>query len=174
MELLENLLEWSNSQRGKIEINKQTFKVAQIIASTISLVQGMALNKSIGIVFDPAQEQTVFADVNMLHTVLRNMVTNAIKYTSKGGQVQISLSERGGLTGIAITDNGLGIAPEKLKDIFSMEANNSSPGTEGETGTGIGLLLCKEFIEKNEGNIVVSSRPGNGSTFTIWLPAREL
>lgn len=112
----------------------------------------------------------VYADQNMLHTIRRNLTSNAIKFTGKGGGVEFTSERRNSCIEISVRDSGIGIPASKLKDLFSLEKTSSSKGTDGESGTGLGLLVCKEFLQMNQGNIEVSSKPGYGSTFTISLP----
>ena len=118
----------------------------------------------------PAHLQ-IFADKNMVNTVIRNLLLNAVKFTPRGGQVTITARKADDKVEISVVDNGVGIRPEKLSKLFTIDSNIASQGTAGEEGTGLGLILCKEFIEKNNGIIRVESRELHGSTFTVTLPS---
>jgi signal transduction histidine kinase len=106
----------------------------------------------------------------MLQTVFRNLISNAVKFTPKGGQIRIAAKEVNGYIEILVSDTGVGIAENKLKTLFNIDKRRTSPGTAGEKGTGLGLVLCKEFIERQGGNLWLESQPGKGSTFIFTLP----
>ena len=116
----------------------------------------------------------VFADKNMINTVIRNLLLNAVKFTRNGGRISLSARNIDHVVEIAVTDNGIGISPENFKKLFCIDCNVVSYGTEGEQGTGLGLILCKEFVEKNAGKIRVESEQGVGSTFTVSIPETAL
>jgi len=168
--LLQNLLEWSQTQTGKIVFEPTQFYLQPIVNEIIDLVKVSADNKNIGMEMDIPKTIQVFADKNMINTVIRNLLLNAVKFTRKGGFVKIFARLIEDKVAISVEDNGVGISPEKLENLFSIDVNIASHGTEGEEGTGLGLILCKEFIEKNEGKIFVESKLCVGSTFTIKLP----
>lgn len=168
--LLENLLEWSRSQTNTIKFNPVKFNTKEIIVQTYHLVQNLAIQKNIKIILELNDTGRVFADTNMILTVLRNLVTNAIKYTTKGGEIKIQSNIEEDRSTISIIDNGVGIPKENINKLFDIGSKFSNPGTENEKGTGIGLILCKEFLDKNNGTIMVNSQPDMGSTFTFTLP----
>ncbi len=169
--LLQNLLDWSQTQTGKIVFEPTTFILDPLTDEIYDLVKPSADNKNIRLEKDIPAFLQIFADKNMINTVIRNLLLNAVKFTRKGGTVRINAQKAGDHVEISVVDNGVGIRPEKLEKLFSIDANIASHGTAGEEGTGLGLILCKEFIEKNEGKIRVESEECIGSTFTITLPA---
>ena len=173
--LLENLLVWSRSQRGKIDFNPENENLYLLAAQTIDILNQTAINKSIIIKNKIPENTIVKADKDMLATVLRNLLSNAIKFTSKGGMVEIGCRHvetygRTSLQEIYVKDNGVGIPKENLAQIFNTSENVSTNGTDGETGTGLGLILCKEFVEKHGGEIWVESEIGKGSEFIFTIP----
>jgi len=129
-----------------------------------------AFSKSILLSFNPEQELFVFADRNMMQTILRNLIGNAIKYTSRGGSIVVNAIIKNNNPEISIADNGVGMDEETRKNLFVLNKQNSKYGTENEKGTGLGLILCKEFIEKHGGRLNVKSELGKGSTFTFDIP----
>ncbi|MCK9410906.1 MAG: ATP-binding protein [Prolixibacteraceae bacterium] len=173
--LIENLLDWALTQTNKITLNSQEIKVKDMIGSTVLLLRTFGENKSINIMFDEVDEsQTIYADKNMIDTVLRNLLTNAIKFSKKGSSVQISSVIRSDFVDISIKDQGVGMNNEQIEKLFKIDENPSTKGTSGETGSGLGMIICKEFIERNKGEIRVSSMEGKGTTFMITLPSGGL
>ncbi len=173
-QLLENLLEWSKTQTGRIEFNPATIKLTDLINDSIRLVQLNARQKEITIKNQVAPTLFVTADRNMLQTIIRNLLGNAIKYTPKGGLIKIEASEihsGQNMTLISVIDNGIGIAIEKQNKIFKIGENYSTPGTESEKGTGLGLIICKEFVEIHHGKIWCESDGTNGTTFSFTVPS---
>ncbi len=168
--LLDNLLEWSISQSGNIIINAELIKARGVADEIISLLNINAESKGIILRAEIPESQTVFCDRNMFHTILRNLVSNAIKFTSKGGSVTVRCCENGELVEFCVQDTGTGMPLEKVAQLFDPERTLSTVGTAKETGTGLGLLLCKEFVEKNGGAIRVESEEGKGSEFCFSLP----
>ncbi len=168
--LLQNLLEWSQTQTGKIHFEPSLFLLETITTEVIDLVKTSAGNKNILLESTVSPDITVFADKNMINTVIRNLLLNAVKFTRSGGKITLSARAIGNVVEIAVKDNGIGISPENFKKLFCIDCNMISYGTEGEQGTGLGLILCKEFVEKNAGTIRVESEEGKGSTFTVTIP----
>jgi two-component system, sensor histidine kinase and response regulator len=168
--LLQNLLEWSQTQTGKIHFEPVQFSLTSITTEIVDLVKTSAGNKNIVLRSAISPETVVFADKNMINTVIRNLLLNAVKFTRSGGMILLSARNAGNMVEISVTDNGVGISPENFKKLFCIDCNMISYGTNGEQGTGLGLILCKEFIEKNAGTIRVESEVGLGSTFTISVP----
>lgn len=169
-DLLENLLEWSRIQQSKISFNPDYIELNTIADINMQLVNAAASFKEINVFNEIPKETFVYADFNMISTVFRNLLTNAIKYTYKKGYVKIKYQNFNDFFGlITIEDNGKGMNEEILKNIFKIENKHIEKGTNQEKGTGIGLILCKEFVEKNEGTIWVESIPGNGSKFNFTL-----
>ncbi len=168
--LLQNLLLWSRSQTGRIEFNPQRHNFHNIVHDNINLLKASAEKKQIQINHDIPDELTLFVDEDMLNTIIRNLITNAIKFTNKGGTVSINAIQKYDSAEITVSDNGVGMNELVRNNLFKLDATHSSSGTENEAGTGLGLLLCKEFIEKNGGNIRVESEEGAGSKFIFTLP----
>jgi PAS domain S-box-containing protein len=168
--LLQNLLEWSRSQMGKITFYPQEYSLSTIIDDAVTSNYSQANNKNISINIKADTAISVFADYNMLNTTIRNLLTNAIKFSPKGKKIEIEAQETDLFTEIKIIDHGKGMSPEIVKKLFKISEKVTTPGTENESGTGLGLLLCKEFIDKHEGTITVESKEGKGSTFIISLP----
>ncbi len=169
--LLENLLTWAHIQRGKIDFNPRSIFLDQIIMQEFALSKNNASQKNIRLINEITKDYIVTADKIMLQTILRNLITNAIKFTPKNGQVQVNANYQDGADVISISDNGLGMAQETINQLFKIETNFTTRGTENEKGTGLGLLLCKEFIEKHGGKIQVESELHKGSRFFFTLPA---
>lgn len=168
--LLNNLLEWSLLQMGKTEFSPAVVDLKQIIENNIDLYKPMAVSKGIELSSGFNCDASVYADVQMTDTVIRNLVNNAIKFTPEKGVVSVSTHQKGSKIEIKVTDNGVGMPSNKLSELFELDKKNSTTGTDGEVGTGLGLHLCKELIEKQGGELVVESRVGQGSTFCFCLP----
>lgn len=168
--LLENLLIWSQSQTGRLSFVPVRYDLQESIRKTIDLVEGQAAKKKITLAFDPGQSVMVSADQYMIETVIRNLLTNAIKFTPQGGIVSVLAREVDGEVEVSVRDTGVGIPPEKLPQIFSKESKTKTPGTDNESGTGLGLILCKDFVERHGGTIRVESQVGKGSTFRFTIP----
>jgi PAS domain S-box-containing protein len=171
--LLINLLEWARVQTGKLEVNKTDIELSTLFNDVFSLYHEYAEKKQINLISELIESKTVTADKYMLETVLRNLVSNAIKFSNPGGNVTISAEEIGDFTYIYVRDNGIGISQENQKKLFNYDQQLSLKGTSNETGTGLGLAISKEFIEKNGGQILVESKQNSGSTFKIVLPINQ-
>lgn len=176
-DLLENLLTWSRSQNGTIEFNPENVNVFLLCKRIVELMEQQALDKEIIIENKVVVNLMARADINMLSLILRNLISNALKFTPRGGLVTISANQlenksHSNLVEISVEDNGLGISKTKQDMLFSISENVSSHGTEREQGTGLGLVLCKEFIEKHQGRIFVESKEKLGSKFTFTIPSR--
>lgn len=170
VDLLNNLLRWALSQTGELAYDPVTFNMTTVIQKTIALVDQQALAKKITIVQNLDDTIRFYGDVDMIRTVVRNLTSNAIKYTDIGGEIVINSYLQDDKIHISIKDNGIGMKPELASSLFQLGEMVSREGTSGETGTGLGLILCKEFIEKHHGDIKISSMPDEGTTFTIILP----
>jgi len=169
--LLENLLEWSQMQRGGTAFNPQMVSLKEAVSECLKLVVESANKKDIHIEADISKEHSVYADINMLHTVIRNLLSNAVKFTQRGGVVSIfsGIAENKSAV-IGVKDTGIGMNSEMVSNLFRINVNSSRPGTEGENSTGLGLLLCKEFVEKHGGELWVESEPNKGSVFYFTIP----
>jgi len=172
MNLLTNLLEWSRTQTGRIEFNPEYFELITIINEVVELLNGTAQQKSIFISKKLPHDIPVLADKAMVKTILRNLISNAIKFTNPGGEIIISIEQKEKELIVSVADNGVGIKKENIDKLFRIDYSYSTLGTNKETGTGLGLLLCKEFIEMNSGNIWAESNEVNGSIFNFSLPHR--
>jgi len=168
--LLENLLSWSQSQKGKIQYNPEVFSLTTLLNTVLSLMASSAKEKHISFDLNITENDKVLADKNMVLTVLRNLISNAIKFSYEHGIIDISAKIEAQFLKISITDKGMGIDPQNKTKIFEIAENVSTHGTLGEKGTGIGLPLCKEFVEKNKGKIGVESKINEGSVFWFILP----
>jgi signal transduction histidine kinase len=169
--LLENLLEWSRLQMDRVTVEPRRFSVAEVAAKTIEILGPVAKEKSISI-SEQGQTPEAYADPHMIDAVIRNLVNNAIKFTPKGGNITIGYETDldAGYARISVKDTGVGMNLDKAKKLFSLSEAVTTQGTAGEQGTGLGLLLCKELVERNNGRITVESEPGRGSTFTFTVP----
>jgi len=168
--LLENLLEWSRLQRGTLTPTFNTIKPSEVIHQAISLCKQMSNSKQIELQLDMLCDEHISADNEMLKTVLRNLLTNAIKFTNHSGRVCIETQKEGKNILFIVSDNGIGIEPEHIGTLFKIDSKLSKAGTANEKGTGLGLILCKEFIEKHNGKIWVESEMGKGSSFKFSIP----
>jgi PAS domain S-box-containing protein len=168
--LLENLLIWSKHQMGKMDFNPERFELSEEIIISIDLLKNSASLKNITLTNKIDRGIYVIADRNMLDTVIRNLVTNAIKFTRENGSVEIGSKINYDNVEVTVTDNGIGIPAESLSKLFRIDQSISTQGTKNETGTGLGLILCKEFVEKNRGRIHVESDPGIGTRIIFTLP----
>lgn len=170
MDLLTNLMEWSRSQTGRMEFKPVNINLVRLIEEATALLQESANQKNITISkFLPASLIS-FADKSMINTILRNLISNAIKYTNTGGKIEISAFQGEKELTISVSDDGVGINEENLNRLFLIEAGGSTRGTRDEEGTGLGLILCKEFVSKHHGNIWAESVPGQGSRFAFTIP----
>jgi PAS domain S-box-containing protein len=170
VELLTNLLEWSRAHTGRIDFEPTNIKLTELIIEHKKIFDGIAMQKSITIYSDLRDELVAYADKQMISTVLRNLISNAIKFTQAGGQITLSAKKTDAEIIVAVSDNGIGVPPNKLQKLFRIDASESTIGTNNEKGTGLGLILCREFIEKHNGKIWVESEPTQGSTFYFSLP----
>ncbi len=170
--LLTNLLEWSMVQRGTISFDKKDNNLSALIRESVNLHQNLALNKNIEIKNNVSKKVMAFFDKKSISVTINNLINNAIKFTPPKGKVTISAERNDGHVSVSVRDTGVGISPSKLKSLLKIEGAKSTPGTDSEPGTGLGLILCKEFIEKNNGEIKISSEEGKGSNFEILLPVK--
>ena len=169
--LLENLLEWSRMHQGLIPFRPGIIQLLPLIDDSIEMVMGPAREKGIDITFDIPDNLEVYADTNMLQTIIRNLVSNALKFTPKGGRINLKAKSSDNTSvEISIQDTGIGMSREIVDHLFLFDIQTNRKGIEGEPSTGLGLLLCKEFMEKHGGNIRIESEEGIGSTFYITLP----
>jgi signal transduction histidine kinase len=171
--LIENLLEWSRSQSGNIEFNPRVGELAPLVEEIVKIFEIQAEKKDISINLKIPEGTSIYADRNLLATILRNLINNAVKYTPKKGTVTISVSETKEGVSISVMDSGVGMSEDQLETLFSLVHGPSTPGTAKEKGTGLGLILCKEFVDKHGGRIWAEAELQNGSTFNLTLPHQE-
>jgi signal transduction histidine kinase/ligand-binding sensor domain-containing protein len=187
--LLENLLTWSKSQSGRIEYNPTAFNLTDLIQVNINLHKVPAETKGVILQCSLKEPIQAYGDREMINTVLRNLINNAVKFTDRGGTVEVIVSkrdvskkdvreqdliQRDKFIEVQVKDEGVGMSPDDLQKLFRIDVKFKSKGTKGETGTGLGLILCKEFIEKNGGKIRVESKEGAGTSFFFTIPAKEM
>ncbi len=168
--LLEDILTWARAQQDKIPFKPQILNFRDICIDIFEILSPNANAKNITINCTPSDEINIYVDIDMLKTVMRNLVSNAIKFTNNGGVININAEQNSENVTISVTDNGIGIEPDGLKKLFDISEVLTTKGTAGETGTGLGLLLCKEFVGKHGGKIWVESEVGKGSNFKFTLP----
>lgn len=168
--LLENLLEWSRVQIGNTTFDPTSINVGLVFNEVIELFSQNANNKKIKIFKRGETNINVYADKNMFKTIIRNLVSNGIKFTSVGGSVTLSTMEVDNSVRIIICDSGIGISPDNIDKLFRIDINHTTPGTNKERGTGLGLILCNELIKKNGGTIQIESELGKGTLFIVTLP----
>ncbi|OGU65686.1 MAG: hypothetical protein A2499_16245 [Stygiobacter sp. RIFOXYC12_FULL_38_8] len=170
LRLLENLLFWSRSQVNAMDFSPAMNNLNEMVEETISVLNETARGKRIEVENKISPVISVYCDSEMIKTVLRNLISNCVKFTNREGKVSINASETKGAWKISVSDNGIGMDSNVINSLFRMESINTMRGTEDERGTGLGLLLCKDFIEKHKGIITVESKVGLGSTFSFTLP----
>lgn len=168
--LMSNLLDWSRTQTNKIVVEPEEIRLSELVDDEISMLKNQADSKNIVVKSELSDKLTVMADLNMLRTVVRNLISNSIKYCNKTGSIIVSSEITSRFVQISVKDNGIGMESDKVKQLFKIEKANSTPGTNKEKGTGLGLILCKEFVEKHNGTIWAESKVGVGSTFYFTIP----
>ncbi|MCX6170343.1 MAG: PAS domain-containing sensor histidine kinase [Ignavibacteriales bacterium] len=168
--LLQNLLHWSRAQTGRIELNPQKLELIKIINENFLLLIKTAEKKQIKLLQEVPDDLFILADVDMMNSIMRNLLTNAIKFSHKGGTIKVNAGVEENFVEITVTDNGIGMNPATIDNLFKLDCTQSTSGTENELGTGLGLILCKEFVERNGGKIRVTSEVGKGSKFIFTLP----
>ncbi len=172
--LLENLLEWSRSQTGAIQCKPESLNIAALLSSFEDMLKSTAASKNIELVYAIPSYLTAYADANMLKTVMRNLISNAIKFSPTDSQIYVLAEQNEKWVDISVEDRGVGISENDMEKLFRIDIHHSTKGTSDEQGTGLGLILCKEFVERNGGKISVKSRVGEGSTFKVVLPAEKI
>ncbi len=169
--LLENLLHWSRIQRGVIEYFPQDIPFKLVVDSNIDLYTTRVEQKKVKLISDIPNDLCVLGDVNMLNTVIRNLLSNAVKFTTAGDEIGITANTTdNGEILISVYDTGVGMSQDVIEKLFKIDHHHSTPGTDEEQGSGLGLILCKDLVEKNKGEISVESEEGKGTTFTFSIP----
>ena len=172
--LLENLLEWSLLQRGLIPFDPKLFLLKPLISGSVVSALEAAKEKEIAVSFDVPEGLSVFADGNMFEGIIRNIFSNAVKFTPKSGSITVSAkSLPDNSVEISIKDTGIGMKKDMLNNLFRLDINTSRTGTQGESSTGLGLIICKDFIEKHRGKLRVESEEGKGSEFYFTIPCKS-
>ncbi len=167
--LLINLLRWAESQRKVIKFNPDVIPLDQVVNRSIDILKSQSVQKNLLININLPLEIYIKADFSLTETVIRNIVSNAIKYSYSNASIDISYLEKGDLCGIAVKDYGTGITEDRMKNLFTLNSLDSKPGTNGESGTGFGLILSKEFMDMNSGLLEVESTPEKGTTFKLYF-----
>ena len=170
--LLENLLIWSQNQTGKSQFNPEKLNLKAQVNESLGMVESAAINKKIKISISVNKDLHVFADKNMLDSILRNLISNAIKFSFKGGKIKVSATRLETEIQISVSDKGIGISPERLSTIFKIDKHTNTTGTENELGTGLGLILCKDFMTRHNGKIWIESMPQVGTLVSISFPLK--
>ena len=168
--LLENLLQWGQSQTGQMTYSPETMDLSAVVQQAASLMGEYAQNKEIKLCPGVDEDTLVYADRNMVLTILRNLISNGIKFTEGGGEVKVTAVDIDDWVQVSVTDTGIGITPQYKKELFKLDSTLSQKGTRGETGTGLGLIICKELVEKHGGDLRVESQIHQGSSFSFTLP----
>jgi signal transduction histidine kinase len=168
--LLENMLFWSQIQMGRMEYNPVDILLSKSINQVFDILNAALSEKNINPVNSVPANTVIRADKNMLNSILQNLIYNAVKFTNPGGKVEVGFEDLNGFIKVFVSDTGTGIAEEMQKKIFKTEFGSSSIGTSGESGTGLGLMLCKEMVEMHGGIISFDSEPGKGTTFYFTIP----
>ena len=172
-ELLESILHWARAHTGRIEAHPSEVRLAELCEGVAELYRAPARGKGVRICSGVPSDAVAWADEDMLATVLRNLVSNAVKYTKSGGEVRIRTGGDGTCTELAVEDTGVGMSAEDMAKLFRIDVHFSCPGTAAERGNGLGLILCNELVSLNRGTIAVASTPGAGSSFTVRLPRQQ-
>jgi two-component system, sensor histidine kinase and response regulator len=173
IKLLENLLNWAKLQSGRLEFQPTVLDLHNLALENIVRLRSEARNKQIRLSNQIAEHTCVFADQNMLNMVLRSLLSNAIWFTEKGGAVTIAAAKQDQQVQVTVSDTGVGMAPDDLAKLFRIDKKFRKIGTAGEQGTGLGLILCKDFIKKHGGDIWITSERGKGTTVTFTLPEEK-
>ncbi len=172
--LILNLLQWARSQTGRIEYNPENNDLKFEIDENISLLIESAEAKNLNLYSEIEENTFVYGDKNMIKTVIRNLISNAIKFTHNGGEIKISSKNKNDFIEVAVIDTGIGISKENITKLFRIDAQYTTYGTAEEKGSGLGLILCREFIEKNGGKIWIESELEKGSAFKFTLPQKQV
>lgn len=169
LDLLDDLLKWTISQNKEKSFNPEKFNLFKFLNEEIKNLRTLAIQKHISLTLMDTSCGSVEADIRMVRTILRNLIGNAVKYTRAGGEVKVSSRNSGQFVEIEVEDTGIGISQNIRENLFKFDPYKSQPGTSNEKGTGLGLLLCKDFVEMHGGRISVASEPGKGSIFGFTM-----
>ena len=172
--LMNTLLDWARLQLGRMDPELGVLNIQEIIEKNLELFFLVAEQKEISVQYHSETEILVLADSLMTDTILRNLLSNALKFSSRGDQVSISARQNAKFVEIVVEDTGAGMDEERVLNLFRLDEMNSTPGTLGEEGTGLGLILCRDLVQKMNGEILVKSQPGQGSRFAFTLPSANI
>ena len=167
--LLENLLQWSRMQQGTIQFNPEQINLKSILSSNLDILLHSAEEKGISLKIDIPDNIELTADSKMIQTILRNLVSNAVKFTSNGGHIELNAKQEGNEIVISVIDDGIGMSEDTLEKIFQLNNDTGRFGTAGEPSSGLGLLICKDFVDKHNGKLAAKSLVKKGSTFIVTL-----
>lgn len=170
--LLDNLLKWTKSQIGRMNVVKQDFDIVELVKSVIEIFAMVASVKKIAISYEGIDRLLVNGDMDMLKTVVRNLLSNAIKFSSSDSRIVVKVQDKGGEAEVSVQDHGCGISAEAQQKLLHNDTHFSTFGTNNEEGSGLGLLLCSDFVQKNNGRLWFQSKEGEGSTFFFTVPAK--
>jgi signal transduction histidine kinase len=171
LKMTENLITWARSQMLDEQTNPELVELKSVVDETLKVLRESAEKKGVLLDDNEVSDAQVFVDKNHLSLILRNLINNAIKYTKAGDKVLVKATQNNGKTKILIEDTGLGMDHETVEKLFSLERTVSEVGTSGERGTGLGLVLCKQYIERNHGSVEVHSEKSKGTRFIVTLPS---
>ena len=171
--LLDNLLKWTKSQIGKLKVVYQDIDMVEVVEGVGEIFAMVAGLKNIRLRIESPECQAVHADIDMIKTVIRNLISNAIKFSNEGSEVLIKVEELDGMSVVSVKDSGCGIDEESQKKLLHTDTHFSTFGTNNEEGSGLGLLLCQDFVVKNGGKLWFTSKKGDGSTFSFSIPLLE-
>lgn len=171
--LLDNLLKWTKSQIGKLNVVYQTFDIDETISGVLDIFSLVSSSKNIELVYQPSSSIKVHADIDMMKTILRNLLSNAIKFSFEGSRILIETRVDGDMVVVSVRDHGKGMSEEDKSRLLNTETHFSSYGTNNEEGSGLGLLLCQDFAQKNGGRLWFDSEEGKGSTFYFSIPLQK-
>lgn len=173
LDLLHNLLQWAGSQTGKLQSNPSVFDLRELVEKNIQLLDNYAHQKNIEIISQINNKTYIYADVKMIDTVIRNLITNAVKFTDNNGKIKLYTEKSNDYVNFSVEDTGIGLDDIDLEKLFRIDVDTSTIGKSQQKGTGLGLILCKELIEKNKGKIFADSELGKGSIFTFEIPVKS-
>ncbi|WMN12389.1 PAS domain-containing sensor histidine kinase [Marivirga salinae] len=171
--LLENLLQWAQAQTGDLSFRPEKIILSEIIKDIIELKRPLLVPKNISINYKPSHELIVYADNNMFRLVMRNLISNSIKFTDAGGYINIKTDHKDDYVEISVSDTGVGMNKKQIRNLFDITKISTSLGTAGEKGSGLGLVICKEFVDRHGGEIWATSEEGVGTEFTVRFPLSQ-
>lgn len=172
-DLLTNLLQWASTQIKGISFNPESLSMNSIIEDALKPFANQAEMKNVKMTVDIDKTISVWADINMLDSILRNLITNAIKFTNENGNIVVNATQRNNVTQVCVKDDGIGMSSDTLNNLFSLDMDSSKKGTSGERGTGLGLILCKEFVDIHKGEFWIESTLNKGSSFYFTIPGKD-